>query len=273
MSHPDGRISFFHDAAYGMAPHPAEILDYAARLGLEPAGAPAPWPEHSGFALLASPDGRSRLILDAGPPGPRYQPGHAHCSLLSFEMSQGGRRVFVNSGTSTYERGEERLRQRGTAAHNTLMLDGEEQSEIWASHRMGRRAAPLDRGSAEHSFEAAHDGYLRLEGHPLHRRRVTLEDDRLEVLDRVEGLGLHEAEIYFHLHPGLDLVESGETWELRGEGRVLGLLELEGPCHPRMEDCSWHPGFGQSLENRRLVLRWKGPLPLEQIMRLRWARA
>ena len=275
MSHPDGGIALFNDAALGIAAAPAAFSDYYRRLTgreIDKDGRRRflELPQ-SGYYVMA-PAAGDRLLIDCGEIGPDYQPGHAHCGLLSFEMSLGGRRIFVNSGTSTYERGRERLRQRGTAAHNTLMLDGEEQSEIWASHRMGRRAAPLDSGGGENSFEAAHDGYLRLDGHPLHRRRVVLENRCLEVRDCVEGTGRHEAEIYFHLYPGLELTESEAGWELVAEGRALGVLELEGPCEARVEDSAWFPGFGLSMENRRLVLRWKGELPLEQVTRLRWSR-
>ncbi len=52
-------------------------------------------------------------ILDVGPVGPDYLPGHAHADTLSFELSVGRQRVLVNSGTSTYEPGAERNRQRG----------------------------------------------------------------------------------------------------------------------------------------------------------------
>ena len=46
----------------------------------------------------------------------------------------------MNSGTSEYGLGEERQRQRGTAAHNTVVIDGENSSEVWAGFRVARRA-------------------------------------------------------------------------------------------------------------------------------------
>ncbi len=36
MRHPDGQIALFNDAAFEIAPPPAALLDYAARLGLKP---------------------------------------------------------------------------------------------------------------------------------------------------------------------------------------------------------------------------------------------
>src|SRR5690606_21277684 len=99
-----------------------------------------------------------------------------------------GSRVLVNSGTSTYAPSPERQRQRGTAAHNTLRLDGEDSSEVWGSFRVARRArvsSYLFESAGNHA-QAAHDGYRRLRGRPLHRRSVRVVDGRVEVQDIVE---------------------------------------------------------------------------------------
>src|SRR6185295_1096925 len=106
--------------------------------------------------------------------GPSYQPGHAHADTLSFELSLHGRRVLVNSGTSEYGTGPERQRQRSTAAHNTVVIDGQDSSEVWGGFRVARRAhcqwLATSRTPAP-SIEAVHDGYLRLPGRNTHRRR------------------------------------------------------------------------------------------------------
>ena len=64
------------------------------------------------------------LVCDAAPIGPDYLPGHAHGDLLSFELSLGGHRVFVDSGVESYEADELRRYCRSTRAHNTVELDG-----------------------------------------------------------------------------------------------------------------------------------------------------
>src|SRR6267378_2144734 len=76
---------------------------------------------NSGYIRLENKD--TVVLFDAAPIGPDYQPGHAHADTLSLEVSHRGRRVLVNSGTSTYERGPERAKERGTAAHNTIVID------------------------------------------------------------------------------------------------------------------------------------------------------
>lgn len=80
-----------------------------------------------------------KLIVDAGQPGPAYLPGHAHCDAMSFELFKNGKPVLVNCGTYAYQC-EERAFFRSTAAHNTVLADGVEQSQCWSTFRMGKRS-------------------------------------------------------------------------------------------------------------------------------------
>lgn len=84
--------------------------------------------------------GEWKLIVDAGQPGPRYQPGHAHCDAMSFELFKNGKPIVVNCGTYAYQC-KERGFFRSTAAHNTVMADGAEQSQCWGIFRMGKRSS------------------------------------------------------------------------------------------------------------------------------------
>jgi len=242
MIHPDGDISFFNDATLGVAPIFAELRDYADRLGVK--GGTGARLSDSGYIRLENED--TVLIFDAGRIGPDYQPGHAHADTLSFELAHQGKRVVVNSGTSTYEVGAERQRQRGTADHNTVRIDGIDQSEVWASFRVARRAYPFDVRTDHQSFaEAAHDGYRRLRNPVVHRRRVELSGDGVAVTDMVEGTGEHEVEVFFHLDPGADQD-----------------IELDPRLGKSREETTYHPGFNLSIPNTTIVGRFKGATPV-----------
>jgi uncharacterized heparinase superfamily protein len=263
MLHPDGELSFFNDTTLGVAPPAAELDLFARRLGLDGTSAPRPGITRlaeSGYLRLAR--GDAVLIADVGEVGPRYQPGHGHADTLSFELSLGTERVIVNSGVSLYERGSERLRQRSTAAHSTVLVDGEDSSEVWDSFRVARRARPLGLELVEREGEvlasAAHDGYRRLSGRPLHRREWRLSDERLVVRDRIEG-GFRRAEARSFLHPGV-------TAHLGGpEGGVLALasgralaVTVEGGTLASAS-ATWHPGFHRSVPSRCLQGVFQGP--------------
>lgn len=80
-----------------------------------------------------------KMIVDAGQVGPSYIPGHAHCDAMSFELFKDGKPVLVNCGTYAYQC-EKRDFFRSTSAHNTVMINGSEQSEFWGDFRLAKRA-------------------------------------------------------------------------------------------------------------------------------------
>jgi hypothetical protein len=116
---------------------------------------------------------------------------------------------------------------------------------------------------------AAHDGYRRLSGRPIHRRRWDTTADRLRVTDWIEGRSSTSV-ARLHLHPDVR-VEFDELDSLSqptgiGEGRT-GILRLPaGQCarwrltggRVELESGFWHPEFGHSVPNRCLVLRLTG---------------
>ncbi len=263
MSHLDGRIALFNDAAFAVAPELATLEDYASALGLsvqrhEPKQGVHRLPA-SGFVRVDR--GDSVAILDVGRVGPEYLPGHAHADTLSFEWSLGCERVIVDTGTSLYANGAERIRQRGTAAHNTVVVDGADSSEVWGQFRVARRAYPLDvkvdTSLEEWTVDAAHDGYRRLPGNVVHRRRWSIGAHTLTVLDRLEGRYV-DAQARFHFHPGVRIEsESGETLRLSlPGGRQILMRVSRGRAF--IEDSSYHPEFGLSIQNRCVAVALDG---------------
>jgi uncharacterized heparinase superfamily protein len=254
MSHPDGEIGFFNDAAIGIAPSPAELHAYARRLGLaEPASlGPIEHLDASGYVRAAM--GPATLLADIARVGPDFLPGHAHADTLSFELSIGGQRFLVNGGTSLYEPGAQRLAERGTAAHNTAVVNGENSSEVWSSFRVARRARPfevrLDAGPPVSTIAAAHDGYRRLPGSPVHRRTWRLDAEALLVTDEIAGAHAF-AEALFHFHPSVVVAahdpQSGQA-SCGGFAVEWEVLEGRGLVEPAIH----HPRFGESLATRRL---------------------
>lgn len=257
MTHPDGEIAQFNDAAFGIAPRPSEIAAGAKALGVPSdavlTGAIYDLAE-SGYVRLQK--GPAVLIADVGEIGPDYLPGHAHADTLSFEMSLYGQRLIVDTGTSCYDVSDERVRQRGTGAHNTVQVDGEDSSEVWGSFRVARRARPVDRMIRQEdgvlTVACAHDGYKRLRGRPVHRRQWSLGEGRLLVRDSIVG-SFAGAVARFHFHPAVK-AEEGEnsgtgSLELPGGERVL--WRVKGGDQSLLSG-TYHPEFGLSLPNRCL---------------------
>jgi uncharacterized heparinase superfamily protein len=261
MTHPDGGVAFFNDAALGVAPAPAALARHAADLGLAAPPASAAGIRvltDSGYFRLQNDD--AALLFDAGPLGSRYLMGHGHADTLSFEMSLSGTRLFTNSGTSTYQAGRQRLLERGSAAHNTVTVDGRDSSEVWSAFRVARFARVSDREWNETNgalvVAAAHDGFRRQFRGPRHRREIALEPGALRVTDRLVDGTWHLAEARFHLAPDATVTmdDGGRGGRIAFAGRTLDWT-LEGGS-ATVETGAWHPGFNLSVPRPVLTVRF-----------------
>lgn len=261
MCHPDGDISFFNDSALGIAPSQEILNTYAASLEL-----PAPAASAKTLEVLRS-SGYVRwrnevayLICDCGAVGPAYLPGHAHADSLSFELSLYGQRVLVNSGTSRYGLSEERHRQRGTAAHNTVTVAGANSSEVWAGFRVARRATVTLHQADETVIDASHDGYRRLPGANIHRRRWWLQSSGLRIQDIVSGGHVNSCAL-FHLHPDVEATRASSSEVLLKRGAaVLARIRFEGSTSIEVRAGAWHPGFGVAIPNQCVLAAFESEL-------------
>lgn len=277
LIHPDGRIAFFNDSAFGIAPEPDELSAYAVRLGLAPLAALGSRVlARPQFGVWTMPGDDSRLIMDAGAVGPDYLPAHAHCDTLSYELSVGGRRLVVNSGTFAYA-GPERAAFRSTAAHNTVEVDGEEQHEIWSSFRVARRGYPFDvkwdAGGNASYLSAAHTGYTRLAGRPLHRRTASFGGVAWTIADVVEGAGRHAASSFVHLHPDARIVSADDRTIVCALGGVTARFEAIGAPWAKVEDGSFSPEFGLRQTNKVLRQDAAGSGKIRFSHRISWESA
>ncbi|MCF6768122.1 heparinase II/III family protein [Thiotrichales bacterium 19S11-10] len=215
MSRNSQSISYFNDAADGIASTPEELFDYANRLGFNVAMNTNNGLVHlssSGYAVFIS--SRLKAILDVASIGPDYLPGHAHADSLSFELIIDRFPVFVNLGTSCYGRSQRRHFERSTKAHNTLVMNNQSSSEMWSGFRVARRACvevlELNGNSAELSstVKAQHNGYQRIDKQAIHYRTWQFYHNRLVVTDMLSGSG--SADILLHLHPLCEIIYLGE---------------------------------------------------------------
>jgi hypothetical protein len=218
---PDGLIPALSDSDTGAY---ADILELAARLFsredflyVATAGARGTAPEQrnvcfpdggyfiqrSDWGAGATPLADARfLIFDCGPLG---DGGHGHYDLLSVEVAAGGRPLILDPGRYTYSEHGENWRRwfKGTAAHNTVCVDGLDQTPyrcgkpkwVTASGRaLERLSAPgldvLGGEALSPAYEARHT-----------RRIFFVAGEYWLVFDELRGERPHTYDLRFHLAP------------------------------------------------------------------------
>jgi len=198
MTGPDGKICLFNDAAHGIAAAPDKLLEYAAALGFRTEGLSVSssydLPD-TGYARLQR--GDWTCICDGAPIGPDYQPGHSHADTLTFELWHKDKRIICDSGTKQYIQSDIRRQQRGTAGHNTAVIDGKDSSYVWSAHRVAGRARIIKRFFSREMFSAAHNGYSGI----IHERDWIISEGGLIIGDYLQGAGTHGIALMFHFSP------------------------------------------------------------------------
>lgn len=265
MRHPDGEIPYFNDSTSSFFLRTEEVLARGERLCGEmewsvptvPDGAAGKPARASGLQTVET--GRSWLVFDAGNVGPDYQPGHAHCDTLSFELSLDGRRFITDTGVFHYRESDERRYSRSTAAHNTVEIDREEQSEVWKSFRVGRRArirhAQREERDGVVILRGTHDGYVRLRRGMLHERAIVVAGDSwIAVVDWLHGSGRHQYRSFLHLHPDVTAEAATGRVELQ-RGATRATFLSGGPESLITMETEYYPAFGQKVPRSSLVLQ------------------
>lgn len=196
----------------------------------------------SGLGVMESAEGR--VMVDAGPFGPG-RAGHSHSDSLGIVASAGERPILVDSGTYTYV-GNLKLRDafRGSAAHNTVRVDGRDQAVAVGPFHWDNPPAVRVVSWASNQSQDELLGECRY-GEMVHRRLVRfLKPDLVLILDRIDGpMGDHHLEQFWHLAAP------------ENSAQLFFSSAAEG------YDCSHSPVFGVKQPARCLVVRRQTRLP------------
>lgn len=125
-----------------------------------------------GYSFLRSADMSTLIGVDHAPLGFGSIAAHGHADALSFQMSCNGEMLFADPGTYLYHCDlNSRNDFRKTTNHNTLCIEGQDQSEMLGAFLWGKKAhcrlLECKLGEKEDIVEAEHDGYSPT----IHKRR------------------------------------------------------------------------------------------------------
>jgi hypothetical protein len=213
---------------------------------LEAAPATSAWAFPDAGYYLFGTKGRVQGMVDCGPLGYLGIAAHGHADALALTLHVNGEPCLVDSGTFDYW-SDVRWRDyfRGTSAHNTVRVDGLDQSVgggrfLWL-RKACTRVEHAPKSPAQFDLSASHDGYARLPDPVVHARRVTFDEASvtLVVTDHVTAKCTHRSEIFWHVAPQLDVTLAGQCTTVHGHDYTLviavscGTLDLvRGADHP-----------------------------------------
>ena len=165
-------------------------------------------------------------------PDPFPQSGHNHADLLSVLLFIDGTPILADAGTYRFndDRGL-RNALRGTAAHNTIVVDKEGQAEPLRNFDWSRTVKPgFTQVHDEDAFaviDAQHDSFH--DRHVTHRRVVIWfkADDNILIIDQMQGVGAHTFTQNWHFPPGMRIEEKGaQVYKLGSAATQAGFLRL-----------------------------------------------
>jgi hypothetical protein len=188
--------------------------------------------KNSGYTVITT-EKKAQLTFDHGPLGMPPLYNHGHADALSITLRKYGKQILVDPGTYKYNSAPEWRRYfKGTRAHNTITIDGCDQSVqetgfIW-SHPYRAELLGFSENAKHFCINAMHDGYKRLEEPVRHKRNILFFDESCFLIkDSFVGTGVHDFEINFHLHPNAELIKQDSWWQINNEGARIYMQPLE----------------------------------------------
>lgn len=255
-AHPDGMTSLLNDGGLRMAYLPEQCLHVWEQLTGEQVQAQEVFAlEQAGYYGLRLND--NYIIADCAAIAPDFLTAHGHGDVFSFEWSIGDKRILVDAGVYEYNPGYRRDYSRSTKSHNTVTLDGLDQCEFWGAFRMAKRARIVSSSfkKTKNGFvlEGTHDGYKRLKGEPLHKRKITAQSGNIRVEDEIIGGDKQHAEARLLLHPLCKV-------ELKSQGAVIRRDDIVITLHTdnkiTIKDAVWYPDFGVEEKCKQLEISY-----------------
>jgi hypothetical protein len=206
------------------------------------------------LGLVVARCGLHYLAITNGAVGTRGFGNHKHNELLSFEYHCNGVPVIVDPGSYVYTSDfAARNLFRGTAYHNTVMVDGVEQNELnpeWI-FRLFEKANPehltfANEGECAH-YRGRHSGYSRLESPVVHQRDFVfnLRTAALRIEDILDGEGTHDLLWHFHCAPGVIVAaQTANRLTLRAPDGKSFDLTFDSQLNVAVVDAWYSPSYG-----------------------------
>lgn len=174
--------------------------------------------EHGGYYILGTDfytPAEQKLVFDCGKLGYLSIAAHGHADALAVYFSAAGCPILIDPGTFAYHADQKwRNYFRSTAAHNTVRVDGRDQSQMSGNFMWSSKAeAEIIEHKKFLMASGLHTGYRRLQDSVIHARTVKYEEELnlWQIEDRIVCKGSHNLELFFHIHPDCRVEDTGDA--------------------------------------------------------------
>lgn len=260
MTHPDEDIALFGDSAFQVSLSYHLLNHYFRQIQnkkkkvtkISNRDFDCLFFQKSGYTVFKSRD--QYLVIDGGDLGVQYNPAHAHCDLFSYEYSYKKNRFIVDSGLGNYKPSSLRQKTRSIYSHNTVVVNGLEQGQIWKTFRMGKRIK-----SPEISVKKEKDGWT-FEGDYVnqivkkkmyrHHRELFFNGFFFRIVDSIEGRNIDTIENLLHVHPECRISQYDNQIIFNRENLSVHLLYNEKSVQVEIQNWFYSPQFNLELPSQ-----------------------
>jgi hypothetical protein len=121
------------------------------------------------------------------------EPSHAHSDILTFEAYVNGNLLVRDAGRYTYTVGSWRDYFRGTAGHNTLVVDGKDQKVA--------TSGTAEYWSSSPGYDYVVGSHQAYSGLKVQRSVFFAKPEYWIISDLVTGTGQHTYDVFYHIDP------------------------------------------------------------------------
>lgn len=219
--------------------------------------------KEGGNTIMRSEDHKVLIGIDHAALGFGSIAAHGHADALSFQMFYEGKPVFVDPGTYIYHCDiESRNEFRKTKSHNTVCVDGKDQSEMLGAFLWGKKAECrlIDFRETDQTVElvASHDGY---DGNSTRKIRFD-KACKFEIEDIVPA---KSPVAYFHIGPEFDVENISGKVILKGTDISIEFITYGASAISIIEN-NYSKEYGKTESIKTIAVKIQGGLLKTQII-------